>query len=243
MERIDDHVKTRSGNSNSGRLIVGLILLFAGAMMVAKHLHWIDYDAFHVIFSWPALLITIGTIGAINNKNNAINYIIIIIGLVFILGRLPGVHFDVKRLIWPFIFIFLGLLILTKQGRYGERFRGFKKEGSAADYIDDTLVFGGGRMNITSKEFKGGRITAIFGGSEYDFHQAEMADGKNILDVFHVFGGSKLLIPSDWDVKLDVISIFGGYSDKRMNLSESKNNKELIIKGLVIFGGGEIKSA
>ena len=243
MERVDDQVKVTNKNSNPGRLIVGLILLFVGAMMVAKHLHWIDYDAFHIIFSWPALLIAIGTIGAINNKNNGINYVIIIIGLVFLLGRLPGVHFEFKRLIWPFIFIFLGLLILTKQSRYGGRYRGFKKTGSPADFIDDTLVFGGGRMNITSKEFKGGRITAIFGGSEYDFHQAELAEGKNVLDIFHVFGGSKLLIPSDWDVKIDVISIFGGYSDKRMNLSESNNNKELIIKGLVVFGGGEIKSA
>jgi len=56
-----------------------------------------------------------------------------------------------------------------------------------------------------------------------------------------VFGGASLIIPPDWNVKSDVLNLFGGFSDKRRT-SQVNNNKTLTIKGVVIFGGGELKS-
>ena len=43
---------------------------------------------------------------------------------------------------------------------------------------------------------------------------------------------------------IDVVSIFGGFSDKRHDFTDEskKENKELHIKGLLMFGGGEIKN-
>ena len=47
----------------------------------------------------------------------------------------------------------------------------------------------------------------------------------------------------NWDVKIDVIAIFGGFSDKRRNMTtSSEGDRRLVIKGIAIFGGGEIKS-
>jgi hypothetical protein len=45
-------------------------------------------------------------------------------------------------------------------------------------------------------------------------------------------------------VRIDVIAVFGGFSDKRYHQKvEGINfNKQIVIKGLVVFGGGEIKS-
>ena len=42
----------------------------------------------------------------------------------------------------------------------------------------------------------------------------------------------------------DVISVFGGFSDKRNTIMPNQNieDKTLVIKGLVIFGGGEIRN-
>ncbi len=242
MERMDDKFKTHR-SSNSGRLLFGLILLVLGSMMIARHFHWLDYDVYNIVFSWQMLLIAIGSIGLLNSRHNASNYILIFIGLFFMLTKIPDLHFDARRLFWPFIFIFMGLLILTRHGKYRGKHWQFNRKGTSSDFLDDTVVFGGGRINMTTKEFKGGRITSIFGGSEYNFHQAELADGENVLDVFHVFGGSKLLIPPDWNVKIDVMAIFGGYSDKRINIADANSNKQLYIKGMVIFGGGEIKTA
>ena len=60
-----------------------------------------------------------------------------------------------------------------------------------------------------------------------------------------MFGGTKLVVPEDWNIKITVTSVFGGFSDKhRMLPVESTYDKEtiLIIRGFVLFGGGEIKS-
>ena len=94
-------------------------------------------------------------------------------------------------------------------------------------------IFGGGERTINSDNFKGGKITCVFGGSSIDMLSAKLAPGNNVIDVFTVFGGSKLIIPSDWDIKLDVVAIFGGFSDKRRNITtSSEGDSRLIIKGI-----------
>lgn len=86
-------------------------------------------------------------------------------------------------------------------------------------------------------------MTNIFGGSTFDFTDARLAPGHNILDVVSVFGGFKLIIPPDWNVKLEVTAILGGVSDKRTRVKEIQgNDKVLVIRGIAIFGGGEIKN-
>jgi predicted membrane protein len=86
-------------------------------------------------------------------------------------------------------------------------------------------------------------LTAIFGGSKIDLRSATLAKGRNVLDIFFVFGGSKLIIPTSWDIKIEVSSIFGGFSDKRhMRPDEVRDpSRELIIKGVTFFGGGDIE--
>ena len=56
-------------------------------------------------------------------------------------------------------------------------------------------------------------------------------------------GGTELIVPSNWKIKSDVTSIFGGFNDKKYKYStiEIEDGKELIIKGVLIFGGGEVK--
>lgn len=110
------------------------------------------------------------------------------------------------------------------------------------DFIDDISIFGGGNKIITAKNFKGGKITSVFGGSTIDFSQANLANGVSEIDVVSLFGGSKLIVPRDWDIHLEVTAIFGGFADKRIVDPHIIHNpsKKLIIKGVAIFGGGEL---
>jgi predicted membrane protein len=75
--------------------------------------------------------------------------------------------------------------------------------------------------------------------------KAKLAPGENYIDVFCMFGGMKLAVPEGWNVKIRVTSLFGGFSDKQRFRTTEANidtSSKLIIKGTVIFGGGEIKS-
>ena len=59
-----------------------------------------------------------------------------------------------------------------------------------------------------------------------------------------MFGGWTLVVPPNWQVKNEVVAIFGGINDKRVISTDvlKDNSRQLIIKGFVMFGGGDIKS-
>lgn len=239
MERID---KEKS-SSNSVRIVIGLVFLTLGAFLFADRFDIIPFNWNHYIFTWQSLLIVIGLISLAKNESRATGVVLISIGAFFLAAKIFGLPYQIRYFFWPIVFVAIGLImIFQKGGSHGSRF-GMSKGVIDMDYIDDVAIFGGSEQKITSKNFKGGKISNIFGGSTFDMMDSELAPGRNVLDMFCLFGGSKIIIPADWKVKIEVTAIFGGYSDKRRTVTKSENSddKELVIKGVVIFGGGEIK--
>ncbi|MFT7020739.1 MAG: putative membrane protein [Cyclobacteriaceae bacterium] len=102
-------------------------------------------------------------------------------------------------------------------------------------------IFGGGNQIVSSPSLQGGRITSIFGGSEVDLRQSKAESGA-IIEVTTIFGGSDITVPPDWKIKNQVTAILGGFEDKRTNISHDDDAPVIVIKGLTLFGGGEIKS-
>ena len=96
---------------------------------------------------------------------------------------------------------------------------------------------------MISKNFKGGDLVNIFGGTELDLSQADFT-GTAIIDLTTIFGGTKLLVPSNWSLRSEgTVTIFGGIEDKRrMQTITETPDKTLVLQGTVIFGGIEIKS-
>lgn len=167
------------------------------------------------------------------------------IGTVLTLPRIfPDLDIDGK-LIAGIIIIALGIEVIFRSTGYKSKsLLGKTGERISNDYIDDVAVFGGGEKVISSNNFKGGNITAIFGGSEIDLTSCKLAEGNNVLNITAIFGGSTIIVPRDWDVLLNVTPIFGGFSNKtrrepNLVVDESRT---LIVKGIAMFGGGEIKS-
>lgn len=101
-------------------------------------------------------------------------------------------------------------------------------------------ILGGIKKNILSKNFTGGTITCFMGGAELNFLHADMQKPV-IIECNNIFGGTKILIPSNWDIKNDITAIFGGVEDKRKFTNvEVNHNKTIYLKGTCLFGGIEI---
>jgi predicted membrane protein len=114
--------------------------------------------------------------------------------------------------------------------------------GDRKDFVEVTAVFGGIKKNVLSKTFKGGDIVSFMGGSEIDLTQADFS-GRIKIDVTNIFGGTKLIVPPNWDVQSDITAIFGGVDDKRQISGVNLDlNKILILDGTCMFGGIEIRS-
>ena len=66
--------------------------------------------------------------------------------------------------------------------------------------------------------------------------------GKVMIDCFNMFGGTKLIIPPDWEVQSNVVTVFGGVDDKRQPVPNTAAGKVLYLDGTCLFGGLEIRS-
>src|SRR5688572_24037030 len=111
------------------------------------------------------------------------------------------------------------------------------------DYINSTSVFGGTKKLVISKNFKGGDVETIMGGAEINLLQADI-QGRAILNVTQIMGGTKIIIPSNWVVNSsEMVAILGGIDDKRIiQPGGADPTKVLVIKGTSILGGIDIHS-
>ncbi|MGC9343111.1 MAG: LiaF transmembrane domain-containing protein [Bacteroidales bacterium] len=228
--------ETQKRKSSAGAF--GLILVIVGAALIANQFDIIPGNIRNVLFTWQAFLILLGVVFITARDSRVTGYILMGVGGFFIIPEFLDVSWEYRRLFWPTMFIIIGLLIIFKGASL---FRSRSYSGTDSDIVDDVNVFGGSDKIITSKNFQGGSIVSVFGGGKYDLRQAKLA--KNCeLEVVNVFGGSNLLIPPDWNVKTEVVGIFGGFSDKRSTVEPTAENNTIIIKGVAIFGGGDIKN-
>lgn len=236
----NDSSSVRPKNKNyDSRSFFGIIFVVIGALLLARNYGLLDYDLFHHLISWPMLLIVIGLF-QLARRAYTPAIVLIGIGLLFLFDFQDWENF------WPAIFILIGISFILQWSRSPHQKRsnnlGFD-QSSSTDYIDETAIFGGRTVSVVSENFQGGKITAIFGGSKINLRYAKPAPGCTI-DVANIFGGTKIIVPEDWNIKVEVVSIFGGFEDKRgpSVISRTSLGKIVVIKGTCIFGGGEVNT-
>jgi predicted membrane protein len=239
-----DDRPTRHGHHHlsSNRAVIGFILILAGLFLVIRNTGFFPDFIDHVIFSWPMLLVTIGLIMTLGASEKTGGIIVMAVGGFFMIPLLFRETFHMYNMFWPSIFIIIGVIFIVSRNRGWNH--GISRGVVGDDYIDYVNVFSGGERQVVSENFKGGKVSAIFGGIELDLTKAKLSPGRNDLEIACIFGGATIIVPDDWSVKIDVTPILGGFSDSR-KLSPGRTvdtNSQLVIKGAVIFGGGEVKS-
>ncbi len=245
-------------NRDNSRIIGGLIIIAVGAVLLLRNTgvyfpRW--------LFSWPMILILVGIYnGFKHNFKNPSWLILIGIGSFFLVQKfIPGLSRE--PLFWPLVIIAGGVLFMLRPRKNAFVWINDKDQntwgGSNTTYlgtqsgvvpdVSDTIhvrsVFSGVKRSMLSKNFQGGNISSIFGGSEIDFTQADI-NGQVVLSFEVLFGGAKIIIPSHWAVQNEIEGVFHGVDDnRRFNPDAALNpGKVLILKGSVTFGGVEIRS-
>jgi predicted membrane protein len=233
--------KVRRHHGSDSRVLLGIIFVAVGALLILENFDMLSYDLSHILISWPMLLIVLG-IYNLSRKASSAGYILIGIGTFFLLPRIIDVPDHFFRNFWPAILVVIGLVFIFQWTRKpGIPFD--KTDVDNKDILDETAIFGGRNMSLVSDHFRGGKITSIFGGSKINLLYCKPVEGC-VIDVVTIFGGTKIYVPENWNVKTEVVSIFGGFEDKRGNsvISRVDQSKIVVFKGSAIFGGGEIIS-
>jgi len=244
-------------NARSGKVFFGMLLLIVGIYLLLKKAGLFLPDW---LISWPMFFIVLGLYTGIRHHfRNPVSYILLLTGGIFLFDRMiPGMF------IWPVLLITLGLYLIlgrNHKSRCRNRMENFEWDKrqpedpelnpdgttesashSDQDFLDSSSIFGSVKKNIVSKNFRGGDIVNFMGGAEINLSQADI-QGRVVLEVTQIFGGTKIIVPPHWEVHPEMTAIFGSIEDKRPIQADSTNSgKVLVIRGTSIFGGIDIRS-
>lgn len=255
-------------SSRNNDLTAGIIILAIGGVLLLKAIgFWFP----SWVFSWPMIFIAIGIVSLIkHNGQTGFGVFMLLFGSFFLAKRELGIPIELEPFFIPVGLIILGIFLILKRSSSRNKFndaflnsynkntetsatskdpfsQNFAKPQAISftdngDTINAQALFTGIQKRVMSKNFQGGKISAIFGGTDIDLSQADLADGA-IINVEVAFGGVKLIVPPHWDLQMNVTNIFAGIEDKRMYpQTATDGTKVLKIYGSIIFGGLEIKS-
>jgi predicted membrane protein len=240
METMQEN-RERKTRFHGKSLVFGILVIAFGLLWLLHNTEFISDNIWDHIISWEMLLIAIGLINVLSDDHRGFGALLILVGGFFLLSDIYEWPLTFHRIFWPAVLILIGLSLIF--GRMGlHRRRWFNAQAGSDDFIEDISVFSGHDRAIHSQSFKGGKIVSVFGGSKIDLVNAKLdPSGQAIIEMVCIFGGSTVIVPPDWHVKVEILNIFGGYADKRPRVQVDLN-KTLTIKGIALFGGGEIKS-
>jgi predicted membrane protein len=243
-------MKMNKCNDNSfthikrAKITMGILVVIFGTLLLLKNTSILPAEIGEYVISWQSLLIFLGLFSIIKHKGQSFfGVALFCVGSYFIIDSLYVIPFETLHIVGPILIVFLGLTIIFKRIKK-PCIPEIKLDNNDPDAFEDVRIFGGGKIIIDSQNFKGGKSLTVFGGNEINLSMAKLRDGVNVIEIFAVFGGSEIIVPSNWNVKVEVAGILGGFNDERIIHPNIKydNDKILIIKGFAIFGGGEVKS-
>lgn len=227
--------------NSSGRIFWGLVLIGIGALILFRRFDWWDIG-FLISTWWPSIFILIGVSMLIGRgfRRGAGGLLFILFGGIFQLYELDLLDFDVWDYAWPIGLILLGLWLIVRPAVRSRNREAFPQ--AAAKDIDIAAVFSGIKRRIDVPDFKGGEVTAVFGGADLDLLGAGLEGGKATLEATAIFGGVTILVPRNWRVVVDGTPILGSYEVKHANPPEAQAGATLYVRGSAIFGGVTIKN-
>jgi len=252
----------------SSSVLAGFVLLCIGTVLLLKEFG-VDFPAW--LFTWPMIIITFGVFAGAGNSFRDPGWLIISgVGTVFLLDKIwPEI--PIHHFIWPVLIIVLGFIIIMAPRRHRlwhskvdenlQKSEALKDEIHATinstiqentqeailakrdkgNWLDIVSIFGNIKKMVYSKDFKGGDIVCIFGGAEINLMQTDF-EGKIVIELVQIFGGAKIIVPPHWQIRSEMVAVFGGIEDKRAPQTNYDTNKIVVLNGTTFFGGIEIRS-
>jgi len=226
------------------RSLFGLSIIGIGALALLDNLRVFDIALLRTF--WPLIFVIWGAARLVwphHPGSRLFGVVLIAAGALMIAHNLGHLDADLRQW-WP-VFIILGGVAIALRGIYprSRRWRGRRWESSTiehSDEIDVDATLGAVKLRNDSRDFKGGRIEARFGGVELDLREAVMVVPEAVITIRASFGGIEMRVPRDWQVSVQMSATLGGVEDKTVPPASAAHR--LVLRGETVFGGVEIKN-
>jgi len=256
---------------NSGdatpRIIFGLIVFTLGVLFLLDKLDVVEMG--RLWDYWPLVFVGVGLgklmqpTGAPGRASGAV---FILVGAWWLSANLDLIDYHPLEF-WPIILILIGGSILLRalettrqpevapppfspppadllapQVEAPEAAAPPPRPGGDVDArIHAVAILGGFGRKSTSRDFRGGDVTAIMGGCELDLRQASIASGSATINTFALWGGIEIRVPRDWTVEAKGLPLLGGFEDSTTP-PPTPTGKVLRVTGMAVMGGVDIKN-
>jgi predicted membrane protein len=246
------------------KIVIGVLFTMVGAFLLFNNMGFFIPEVYHVIISWPMLVIAIGTVLLFDKPSDhkSAGIVLILVGALFLIPKIFCV--SIGGVIFPLLIIVVGLGFIVKAAtrknenkdyetwcgehpNWKKHFNDFGKNitQNNESIVRKEYVFASSKEKWTQGKLKNVEIEAVFSGVELDFTQAELADGLKFaayIKVKSVFSGVVLYVPDDWNIMVQKTGVFGGFTDNRPNrVLQVSSNKLVLLEVEAVFGGGEIR--
>lgn len=229
----------------NSRLIIGLIFILFGGLYLLDLNNIINFSLGEIISTWWPLLIVFWGINTLRDKGDNLMWGLIIssVGLLLQASKLDILPFPFWSALWPLVLIIVGVSLIfskkkPKEFNFDFDFKGKKVD---KDSLNVASIFSGNKERIISNDFKGGKITTIFGGTEIDLREVVL-NQNIVIDIEVVFGGVSIMVPRDIRIVTTGNPVFGGVENNtHPRINDPENEKIIRINYTAVFGGIEIK--
>jgi hypothetical protein len=235
----------RECGSVSFRLLVGLVVLGLGLIYLAANLGLVDAERVLRSF-WPAAFVAIGLVVLLQRRQGGRRLwgLAWILAGVWIYGHDRGwIRIEFWDLFLPLLLLAAGtsLVLRSLRGSAADAAGRRPRESDRGDFPRAVGVFSGNVLRSTSTDFRGAELTAVMGGVTLDLTEARMASDRATIDLIAFWGGIEVRVPSGWAVTSQVVPILGAFEDKTRPAGTAPT-KQLLVRGVVVMGGVEVKS-
>jgi len=214
----------------TSQILVGGVVVLLGVVLLARTTGL--YDTGRLLVYAPSLFVLVGLFAMIASgfRNLVGPLIVVLVAGGWQLVALEYLAAETVFSLWPVLIVLFGLSLIL--GQY--RARAVARE---SDYLTSVAVFGGRTERSTSKAFHGADLTAVFGGVELDLRDAVVEHPPATINAGALFGGVDLIVPREWNVRVDVLPLFGAAEDERPRRAAEHDEVDLVVTGFAFFGG------
>jgi len=210
---------------NRNKLVAGFFFLILGLLLTLENLDL--FEAGRILRYWPVVLIVFGLINLGEASRRGVASVAVVIGSLLLALKAHWLRFSLFDL-WPVLLIAVGVIIVLRAlGIHAPEARG-----------NLWSVLNTRKVTIDPGDLDHKHLLTFMGGANVEVTNAEH-EGPVTIEVLAMWGGIELRVPIGWEVIAEVVPIMGGIDIKTYG---EANGRQLIVRGLVLMAGMEIKN-
>jgi predicted membrane protein len=229
------------------RFWFGVILLMLGVGFLLNVFHILPFGEFIGVY-WPSLLMFVALVQLVTRSASfKWSAILFAVGALLQMEHLGWID-SIWSVFWPVVLIIIGLSMVFNLDRkkkveiFTNPMTASGASSSNSDTLEQSSVFSSNNVRSSSRAFRGGHLSTVFGSMEVDLRDCEIDGTEATLDCEVIFGNTEIFVPPHWRVVVTGSPFLGNIDNRAQTLVDTGViGPTLVIRAQVVLSNLEIR--